>query len=153
MNYVQLYEILEKIKLKGYFNVLAFDQFLDLDLNTLSLPICLIVNTRKMSHKGMHWFSLRITENEVTYMNSLFCSPKICKSLFNKLNKLDKPIQYLNSRIQSNKTTSCGNFCLVFIRFMTEWNDFDKFASLFKFNQFMFNENVVSNMYKVYFVH
>lgn len=152
MNSAELYQILENMNLKGYFNVLAFDQFLHLNLEDVDLPSCLIVNTRKMNHRGIHWFSLYITEDYIAYMNSLFCSPKICKPLFNKLTKLGKTINYLDSRIQSTKTSSCGQFCLVFLKFMIDENNFDKFASLFKYDEFMFNENVVTNMYKSYFM-
>ena len=153
MNTFELLKILnEKIDCKGYSNVLSFDQFVNLNISELICPVCLIVNTRNRNHVGQHWFGLYITEQNLFYMNSLFCSPKICTPLFDKLIKTNKNVYCLNSRIQSRKTSSCGKFCLVFLKFMIIHNDFEAYASLFKCEDFIFNENVIKYLYVKYFI-
>ena len=153
MNTLELLKVLrEKIAYNGYSNVLSFDQFIDLNIDDIICPACIIVNTRNKNHFGEHWFGIYITQSSLFYMNSLFCSPKICRTLFNKLTITDRNVSCLNSRIQSKKSSSCGKFCLVFLKFMTVHDNFDAFASLFKYEDFMYNEHIINHLYDKYFL-
>ena len=153
MNTYQLLgHINNKIRSKvGYASVLSYDKFMKLNLNQLKLPAAIIVNTKPAYERGQHWFSVFITESKLAYLNSLKCSPKICNSLFRKLNQSGKKIEYLNNRIQSEYSNTCGMYCLVFLMSMIIHGDFMKFSSLFRYNNFKYNENVIKSLYYKYF--
>lgn len=154
MNTRQLLEKIEqKIKpLVRYANVLPYDKFLLLNCTILPKPIALIVNTRPSDHSGSHWFSLIITEyNEIYYFNSLRCSPRICQSLFRKLNTMNMSIYYMKCRIQSEYSKACGVFCLVFLMHMLLYKDFTKFTSLFHCHKYVYNETLAMKLYHEYF--
>ncbi len=80
-------------------------------------PCALIINTDESSKPGQHWISLFLTEGVAEYFDSFgftFIHDDILKFL--KRNKIKKLI-YNSKQLQSVTTSTCGAYCILFVKF------------------------------------
>lgn len=99
-------------------------------------PLALIMNTDKANKPGQHWIALFIDKNNnANYLDS-YGFPPMCQEIikFLSLNKV-KYIQYNTQQLQSVITSTCGYYCIQFIKMLCNGENFCKFMSLFSKNK------------------
>ena len=101
----------------------------------ISLPCCLIVNTKPKNHPGEHWTSIYIDSLE---RGTYFCSYglKPVSQVTKWLQKNTKSWVRNKKRIQGDISTTCGQYCICFLHFICRCVSFSLFLSLFTNNLF-----------------
>ena len=94
-------------------------------------PIGIIINLDYSNEKGSHWVAVYLDKNELYYFDSLGI-PNFNEHFlrFCKLNKVKKII-FNKSQLQAINSTSCGAFCVLFIKFRCNDLSFDQFLKIF----------------------
>jgi hypothetical protein len=109
-------------------------------------PIALIINTDKSNKPGQHWMALFIDKNNnAEYLDSYGFSP-IHNEIINFLaiSKV-KTIQYNSQQLQSVITSTCGAYCVLFIKMRCNDLNYCKFLKLFTKNK-LFNDLIVTKL-------
>jgi hypothetical protein len=80
-------------------------------------PIALIVNTDPSYLPGQHWIALFInTDNVAEYFDS-YGLPPLNKEIFQFLNKLNvEKLVYQTKQLQGLRSSTCGHYCVTFIK-------------------------------------
>jgi hypothetical protein len=82
----------------------------------ISVPSCLIANTKPHNHPGEHWVAIYINRNaEATYYCSYGAPPQ--ESILKWLETNTVKWERTRRRIQSDKSTTCGQYCVFFLHF------------------------------------
>lgn len=104
-----------------------------------NVPAFYIFNVEPNGYPGKHWVAVAITKTD-----SIFFDP-----IGNPPSKYDFPFvtkQVNTVRIQGPTSKLCGLFCLVFVKYMLENFDLNKFLSLFSSN-YILNDALVYQEY------
>ena len=95
-------------------------------------PICLISNTDNYHLPGTHWVAVyvNVPEGRGTYFDSLALPP--FPQFIDFLNALtDGQWVYNSIALQAPYSTTCGQFCLMFVWFKCKGYSFDDFIEIF----------------------
>lgn len=96
----------------------------------IPLPSCLIGNTKPSTHKGEHWIAIHIDEHgHATYFCSFGRHPN--KTYGDWLRANTTQYQSTTKKIQSDKNTTCGQYCACFLYFCCRAVYPTNFLSLF----------------------
>ena len=111
-------------------------------------PLALIMNTDISSKPGQHWVALFIDENNIAeYLDSYGYSPLWPEILrFLKTNNV-KLVQYNEHQLQSVMTSTCGAYCILFIKMRCKSFDYCSFIKLFTKNK-LANDLIVTELIK-----
>lgn len=103
-------------------------------------PIALIVNTDKSDKPGQHWLGLFLATNGSAEVFDSFGINKLHNEILNflKINNVKKLI-YNPRQLQSITTSTCGAYCVLFVKFRCSGLDFCDVINLFT-NDFIKND-------------
>ena len=106
------------------------------------LPLNIIVNTDPSYKPGQHWVGVSINREGVGYYFDSFGFPPTVPSIVEYLNKKSKYWSFNQTKLQNAKSTTCGNYCVLFMIFRCNNLSPRKFIS-------QFTENSVENDIKM----
>ena len=104
------------------------------------MPASLIGNTDISTRTGDHWLALVLAEDECFYFDS-FGLPILEKTLINYLKLHYHKVTYSNVCIQHLASNKCGEFCILFVKYVNSKSTYESFLS--EFNHFNIKENDV----------
>ena len=110
------YQINEQFKnYKCYVGTFACDQMPLLRIR--KRPFALIMNTDPISEPGQHWVALFVTKNKTAeYFDSYGLSP-LNPEVYQFLNHNNvNSLAYNTNQIQGINTTTCGAYCVLFLK-------------------------------------
>lgn len=94
-------------------------------------PIAFVLNTDDHTKPGMHWVAVYVDSmNNGLYFDS-YGMPPIISSHFNRIRKNCKQYRWNAVQLQSSMSDVCGQFCLMFLDYMTSGLGFQKFLENF----------------------
>ena len=102
----------------------------DLPIFPKRMPASLIVNTDISSRTGDHWLALVLEEDECFYFDS-FGLPILDETLINYLKPYYNKVTYSDVCIQHVGSNKCGEFCILFIKYVDSKSTYEKFLSVF----------------------
>ena len=103
-----------------------------------------IINLDEYSDIGIHWITLYIQNNEVTYFDS-FGEKHIPKEIRTFMG--NKNIKTNIFRIQAYDSIMCEYFCIGFIDFKFAEKTLTDFTNLFSSNNFKRNDDIILNYF------
>lgn len=149
MNTIQLtIDMIENKDIKKYFRgVFPADRL----PKEFKKPALLIANTDPSSKKGSHWIAFYIPKNgRPEYFDSLGRIPE--KKEFKEfLRKHGKTFIHNKKRLQGTFSTTCGNYCGVYLYFKSKQIPFQQFLKLFSSKNFQMNDNKILELYRKIF--
>ena len=102
------------------------------------IPASLIVNTDISTRTGDHWLALVLKEDECFYFDS-FGLPILEETLINYLKPHYHKVTYADVCIQHVSSNKCGEFCILFVKYVNSKSTYETFLS--EFNPFNIKEN------------
>ena len=108
-----------------------------------------VVNFDKNGESGSHWICIRIGKSSNTYFDSYGRTPPpFAKACFTKFLGLKKKLQKNTKQLQSDFSTTCGQWCIYYIwRTCNGWN-MKNITSPFKLQTPLVNDHVMSFIVK-----
>ena len=104
-----------------------------------------VINLDEYADVGTHWIALFGNRNEIVYFNSFGVEhvPEEIKKFIG-----NKNIKANIFRVQANDSIMCGYFCNGFIDFMLAGKKLNDLTSLFSFNNFEKNDDIILSYFK-----
>ena len=104
-----------------------------------------VINLDEYADVGAHWIALFGNRNEIVYFNSFGVEhvPEEIKKFIG-----NKNIKANIFRVQANDSIMCGYFCNGFIDFMLAGKKLNDLTSLFSFNNFEKNDDIILSYFK-----
>ena len=127
---------------KGFLGCFAYD---DLPPFPNEFPASMIINTHKKNQPGEHWLALVLTKHKCFYFDS-FGVPIMEDIIISYLQQKYKKVIINNECIQHTFSTSCGLFCIAFVKNVNNKISFEKFISKFSLFNLLKNDNIVLNL-------
>lgn len=116
----------------------------------LKKPAMLIANTDPSSKPGSHWVAFHIpVKGPIEFFDSTGRGPE-SDHFKSFLRKNGKKLLCNKNRLQSLFSTTCGNYCGVFLYLRSNNISFKKFLSLFS-NDYSKNDSDIYEMYRKIF--
>ena len=126
---------------KGFLGCFASD---DLPSFPKKLPASLIINTHKKNQPGEHWLAIVLTKHKCFYFDS-FGVPIMEETIVSYLQQKYQKVTINNECIQHFNSTSCGLFCVAFIKHVKSKPSFETFISKFNLFDLLQNDNIILN--------
>ena len=126
---------------KGFLGCFASD---DLPSFPKKLPASLIINTHKKNQPGEHWLAIVLTKHKCFYFDS-FGVPIMEETIVSYLQQKYQKVTINNECIQHFNSTSCGLFCIAFIKHVKSKPSFETFISKFNLFDLLQNDNIILN--------
>ena len=103
-----------------------------------------VINLYEHSDIGVHWISLDVKINDITYFDSFGVEhiPKEIKAFIKKGN-----VKTNIFRIQAYDSITCRYFCIRFISFMFKGKSLTEYTDIFLPNDFKKNDDTVLNYF------
>ena len=103
-----------------------------------------VINLDEHSDIGIHWISLYVKNNDITYFDSFGVEhiPKGIKAFVKKKNIITNIF-----RRQAYESIMCGYFCIGFINFMLKGQSLTEYTNLFSPNDFEKNDDAILNYF------
>lgn len=149
MNTIQLtVDMMENKVIKKYFRgVFPSDKL----PKRFKKPALLIANTDPSTQKGSHWIAFYVPKSgKPEYFDSLGRAPEK-KEFLEFLRKQAKTFTHNKKRLQGAFSTTCGNYCGVYLYFKSKQIPFSHFLKLFSDKNFQMNDNKILELYKKIF--
>lgn len=144
MNSIQLSNYFPE---KEFLGVFAADKI----PSKIKFPVSLIANTAPEASPGEHWVAIYISKAKEGYYFDSFGRPWwTVPSIGLFLKKKCKIIRFNTKQIQHLKSTKCGEFSAVFLKFMIAGRNSENYLKLFNTN-LMLNEKIIHS-YFLYFL-
>ena len=104
-----------------------------------------VINLDEYADVGAHWIALFGNRNEIVYFNSFGVEhvPEEIKKFIG-----NKNIRANIFRVQANDSIMCGYFCNGFTDFMLAGKKLNDLTSLFSFNNFEKNDDIILSYFK-----
>lgn len=106
------------------------------------LPASLIVNTDISTGTGVHWLALVMEGDECFYFDS-FGLPILEENLLKFLEPHYNVVTYSDVCVQHIDSNKCGEFCILFIKFVNSKSTYEKFLSQFNLFKIAENDDIV----------
>lgn len=118
--------------------------------NKVKKPALIIANTDESSKPGQHWVAFYLPKKgALEYFDSIGEQPK--KNYFLKFLKKNGTCYWYNAkRLQGSFSTTCGNYCVMFLLHRVQKISKKKFLNLFSSNYDLNDQNILK-MYKKVF--
>ena len=120
-------------KVENYIGSFARNELHQIKIKTI--PTFLVINWDTRQSHGTHWIALAVYQNEIYICDSLGGinpSSTLPIELIDYLNILTNHRQiFMTKQLQSINSEFCGQYCVLFIKQMSENNSFCQFLSMF----------------------
>jgi hypothetical protein len=120
-------------KVGNYIGSFARNELHQIKIKTF--PAFLVINLDTRQSHGTHWIALAVYQNEIFICDSLGGinpSSTLPIKLIDYLNILTNHRQiFMTKQLQSINSEFCGQYCVLFIKQMSENNSFCQFLSIF----------------------
>ena len=117
----------------NYIGTFSLDEILNIKIK--EYPVNLVVNLDKRKNKGLHWIAICMYSHSIYICDSiggLNPSEKIPSELIVFLNTMVYQKQlFVTPQLQCLNSSTCGLYCILFVKLMCKINNFDLFESLF----------------------
>ena len=112
------------------------------------LPKYLIINTISSHTKVGHWVVIYMKSVDEVYYFDPLCEgqPRINRNIKKFLFSVYKNVYCNAVSIQSKQSSSCGLFCILFVRFVKTRDDYINFISMFKRVHLKENDKIVTKL-------
>ena len=139
---MQSSEIIKRFrKDKSFIGCFPFDQ---LPALPKKLPAKLIINTGASSTEGEHWVALLLTPKSCFYFDS-FGIPIINHEIHKFLQKKYKQVTFSALCIQDYRSNKCGEFCIIFLKNVSNKKTYMSFLKRFNNANLLFNDRLIEN--------
>lgn len=109
-------------------------------------PYALIVNTDNHDKPGLHWVAVYLNNyGEAIYFDS-YGVPPLVNSHHQRIRKNAKKYSWNTKRLQSFNSTVCGQYCVMFLYYMSHGYSLENFCNLFSDN-YKYNDNLARKFY------
>lgn len=115
--------------------------------NVKKFPASLVINTDKAADSGEHWVALYLGEDKTANYFDSFGYPPMNSEIINFLFHNCSGFIYNDKLIQSPISTTCGYYCIFFIRMLTNGAPFIQFVKYFSDNTSL-NDKIVRELVK-----
>ena len=126
---------------KGFLGCFACN---DLPPFPKKFPVSMIINTQRKSQPGEHWLALVLTKSKCLYFDS-FGVGITEETIVSYLQQKYEKVTVNNECIQHFNSTSCGLFCIAFIKHVKSKPSFETFISKFNLFDLLQNDNIILN--------
>ena len=118
------------------------------EFETLSVesPAGYIFNTKPNDHPREHWVAVYIDNSGFTNYLDSYGFPPQQASFVDFLNKRSCEWKHSNMMIQSFFTQACGQYCICFLLYMNEFNNFNHFLCLFSQTNLLSNDKRIHKL-------
>ena len=128
------YEINDKLAdCDNYIGTFALDEILNIKIK--QYPVNLVVNLDKRENGGLHWIALCMYPHKVYIcdpLGGLNPSEGFPSELIIFLNTmLYQKHLFITNQLQCSTSSTCGYYCILFVKLMCRKNNFKLFQSLF----------------------
>jgi hypothetical protein len=106
----------------------------------------IIINTDVSSGPGKHWVAITINSRNSEYFDS-FGLPPIHVHIIKFLNKFDGYC-YNNITLQNINSTTCGNYCVVYVSLRCRGYKYNQILEIFNKNTLV-NDKIVTEILKL----
>lgn len=106
-------------------------------------PTAFIVNTDDHTRSGMHWVAMYADKSCSAFYFDSFGLPPFIPDHINRLRKNCKQFRWNNVRLQSDSSDVCGQYCIMFLHYMSAGLGFEKFLENFSADNLRKNDDVV----------
>lgn len=118
---------------------------------TFKKPALLIANTDPSTKRGSHWIAFFIPKTgQPEYFDSLGQTPEK-KEFIDFLKRHGAKFVHNKKRLQGSFSTTCGNYCGVYLYFKSKKASFKQFLKLFSSTNFHLNDEKILKLYKKIF--
>ena len=139
---MQSSEIIKRLmKDKSFIGCFPFDQ---LPALPKKLPAKLIINTGASSTEGEHWVALLLKPKSCFYFDS-FGIPIINHEIHKFLQKKYKKVTFSALCIQDFRSNKCGEFCIIFLKNVSNKKTYLSFLKRFNDANLLFNDGLIEN--------
>ena len=107
-------------------------------------PVSMIINTHRKNQPGEHWLALVLTKSKCLYFDS-FGVGITEETIVSYLQQKYEKVIVNNECIQHFNSTSCGLFCIAFIKHVKSKPSFETFISKFNLFDLLQNDNIILN--------
>ena len=130
MNTLQINEIIEKDSYakKYYLGTVALDQLPQF----IKYPSCFILNNQKSNQPGQHWIAIYFGKNQKAEFFDSFGQSAKYYNLENYIKTRSKGFVNSNIKLQSNYSTFCGYYCVLYILLKSRGWTLSKILKQFK---------------------
>lgn len=96
-----------------------------------TIPSALVFNTDNSKRPGIHWVSVYVDKNQCgCYFDSYGLAPFV-PSHINRIRRNCKNLRWNTVQLQSESSTVCGHFCVMFLYYMSIGFGLEKFLEIF----------------------
>lgn len=115
---------------------------------TFKKPAAFIINTDSQKEKGEHWIAIFVSSTNVEYFDPLGFPP-FDKHFLKFIRKYARKRYFYNCKtLQNPESTTCGKYCVVFIKHRACRGSFKSFIKKFSKNT-LHNDKIVKGMIHV----
>lgn len=143
MNSLQLKEALDTVMKARTLGVFPSDRI----PRIWSRPAAIIANLDDHTRSGSHWVGFYVTKDGVgSYFDSLGFPP-LNSTFSNRLTINSKRYDWNRKKIQSDSSTVCGQYCLVFLYYLNKGFSLNEFCQMFTDN-YKKNDILINKLYR-----
>lgn len=110
-------------------------------------PTAFILNVDDHTKGGSHWISIYVNKSGEGFYFDSFGFPPFEKHHINRLRKNCKVYRWNSMQLQSEYSTVCGQYCVMFLNYMTSGLGFQKFIENFS-SDLTKNDEIVEKFVK-----
>lgn len=128
---------------KKFLGVFAIDK---LPMKKLKRPCSIICNTDPSFKSGKHWIAFFLPKfGKIEYFDSFGLRP-MNQEIYKFISMNGNEYKYNSKQIQSNKSKTCGKFCIMFLLFRSKNLKYIDFINLF-INDKKYNEKYINKIF------
>lgn len=91
---------------------------------------------------GSHWVCIFVNKKSEGFYFDSYGLPPFVANIANVLRKNCKTIKFNDRQVQSDSSSVCGHFCVMFLYYMTHGIDVQSFLNLFSEKNLLANDNI-----------
>lgn len=149
MNTQQIDTILknDKYSKRDFIAALPRDLFLSSQIHYPSAYVC---NLDDSSKSGSHWVALYFINDSCEYFDS-YGLPPFLSDMMTKISNNCKEIYWNQQPIQSENTTVCGQYCIMYILLRARNYSMNEIANIFSPNNLELNDHIINEFVMLHF--
>lgn len=112
-----------------------------------SRPTAIVANTDDHTQPGTHWVAIYVDNNGHGIFFDSYGLPPLVNKHHNRLRRNTTTYQWNTKPLQSIKSRVCGEYCIMFLDYMSRGYSLAAFCRLFSVNK-LNNDKIVRRYYK-----